>query len=328
MIRIALFLLPLYFFAGCNKKNEVSPPKLNEVPNNVFIAGTVYDKSMQFSTATYWNDGNSNSLPNSDNQSVAMAIEVVGNDEYVAGHENFNAKIWKNGVGSLLPGGDYTILSDIVVQGEDVYVCGTRYDSIAPIYKPVYWKNGTRIFLGPTGTRGFASAMAILGNDVFVVGNDSNYATYWLNGLPTRISDGKKPENINALFIVGQNVYLAGNEAAANGNFIAKYWINGKPFLLSDSTKNNVITGMYVDVNDVYVCGTEYLKGGKKVAVFWKNGIRQDLDGVSANAIIVKGTDVFIVGQSNISEAVLWKNGLPSILRKNYYGAANSIFIK
>jgi hypothetical protein len=70
---------------------------------------------------------------------------------------------------------------------------------------------------------------------------------------------------------------------------------------------------------DVYFVGIGHGNNGHTVATYWKNGVPNILSSnrSSANAIAIKGTDVYITGTSNINGllvAILWKNGVATEL--------------
>ena len=74
------------------------------------------------------------------------------------------------------------------------------------------------------------------------------------------------------------DVYVAGHEKNAAGNFVAKYLKNSVPVNLTDGTKTAYASSIVVSGNDVYVGGGEYASpNGPYIAKIWKNGIATNL---------------------------------------------------
>src|SRR5258708_7077216 len=68
--------------------------------------------------------------------------------------------------------------------------------------------------------------------DVYVMGYIGNVATEWKNGAATSVSDGKLFPYVNAGFISGNDVYVAGSQYAGpnrlgGSNYVPTLWKNG-----------------------------------------------------------------------------------------------------
>src|SRR6185312_11603193 len=67
----------------------------------------------------------------------------------------------------------------------------------------------------------------------------------------------------------------------------------------------------------VYVAGYEVNSSNNEVATLWKNGVATRLadgtHGSVANAVFVKGTDIYVAGSEN-GIAKVWKNGVATNL--------------
>jgi hypothetical protein len=121
-------------------------------------------------------------------------------------------------------------------------------------------------------------------------------------------------------------VYVGGNDGLTPiGYGVGKIWKNED--VLFSSSNTSLVKDIFIYGNDVYAVGMEYF-GNKTNATLWKNGIATTLgDKVTqsyAYAIFVSGNDVYVCGKQNNS-AVIWKNGIPSILDPN--GELYTIFV-
>lgn len=145
-----------------------------------------------------------------------------------------------------------------------------------------------------------------------------NVAKYWKNEKEVTLTDGTKWAEASSIYVVNNDVYVAGTEENGSNVKVAKYWKNGISISLSSGLKDAKAVDIVVINSDVYVAGTEF-EGTRKIAKYWKNGQgvslsdgSQDAD-VSAiaidsnNNIYVSGSELFA---SNVSAARYWKNGI------------------
>jgi hypothetical protein len=165
----------------------------------------------------------------------------------------------------------------------------------------------------------------------------NNIAKLWKNGVAVSLTDGSKNATGNSVYVVNNNVYIAGYENNGTVN-VAKLWKNGVPTALTDGSKNAQGNSVFVSGSDVYVAGYEYDQSGTVTkAVLWKNGIANSLtDGswnAMANSVFVNGNDVYVAGyftkvtgNTGIRVAVLWKNGV-IIPLSDIPSTATSIYI-
>ncbi|RZK53285.1 MAG: hypothetical protein EOO91_17935, partial [Pedobacter sp.] len=177
----------------------------------------------------------------------------------------------------------------------DVYAAG-RINYVA-----TYWKNGKAVTLGSAGSD--ANGMALLGKDVYVVGsqstgNGNSIAKYWKNGVGVNLTDGTNYAMATDIFIVGNDVYIAGAEAkSGNTNYAAKYWKNGTPVTLTNDI-NARASGIAVVNNDVYIIGQRSPDGTSSIVCYWKNGQLFDLTDrntyATDQAITVSGNDIYM----------------------------------
>lgn len=110
-----------------------------------------------------------------------------------------------------------------------------------------------------------------IGQDVYIVGQDGNYAAIWKNGVETVLGTGGAGR-ATSVFVSGADVYVAGIE-----NNVGKYWKNGVPVLLPGCI---VVTGITVVGQTVYVLGERqyaYFGNPTTVAAVWQNGVIKDV---------------------------------------------------
>jgi hypothetical protein len=175
-----------------------------------------------------------------------------------------------------------------------------------------------------------AACGAAASADVYVAGSEDGIAKVWKNGIPTNLSTALDTSTAYSVFVSGSDVYVAGYV----GQF-ARIWKNGIGTNLS--TNNNyksVAKAVYVSGLDVYATGYESI-GNNGVTYetpkVWKNGIPSFLtlpngfNQGAATSVFVQGADVYVTGYVlNIAtaanptgignRAVIWKNGVPSVL--------------
>jgi len=155
------------------------------------------------STAAYWKNG---SMPDTLGypdtylnaySSGAVGIAVSGNTVYATGATGIYApEFWQNGTPTILAEtNNHSVAYGIATNGTDVYVAGMNGN----YYNATYWKNNQPVPLSAGAlsmTNSFATAAAVNGNDIYVVGQvkhaaDQEYASYyWKNGVPVELSAG------------------------------------------------------------------------------------------------------------------------------------------
>jgi hypothetical protein len=152
------------------------------------------------------------------------------------------------------------------------------------------------------------------------VGTSNRVAKYWKDGVAIALSDSTKNADAYAVYVNGNDVYVAGFENNGTKD-VAKYWKNGVAIALTNGNTNAIAKSIFVSGSDVYVVGNEY-NGTKYIAKLWKNGISSTLTSGTydsdANAVYVNGNDVYVTGyernSSNFELAKYWKNGIETIL--------------
>ncbi len=174
---------------------------------------------------------------------------------------------------------------------------GNSVDTIGTVYSAGYENSGS----GNTGKK---------------------IAKYWKDKTATNLTDGTNDAEATAIILVGTDVYTAGYEKNAAGKSVAKYWKNITATNLTDGTNDAVTTAMVLVGTDIYIAGYEKNTANINVAKYWKNGVAVNLSNglydAKANAIAIVGADVYVAGNelntTNIAVAKYWKNGIPVTL--------------
>ena len=174
------------------------------VGSDVYVSGA---EGLVGTVAVYWKNGLKFTLGTA--VSRAQGIAVKGFDVYVAGFESDQnrpfALVWKNGVRQWLrnPANPALWSEARAVQiGDrgDVYVVG-REQTIPGndnSWEARLWKNGVQQALEGSVAGSGASALSVVGSDVYVAGYvDARpvaiglHAALWVNGKLQRLTDGK-----------------------------------------------------------------------------------------------------------------------------------------
>ena len=124
-----------------------------------------------------------------------------------------------------------------------------------------------------------ATGIAVVNGNVHVSGHEFIdgivVPTYWLNGVPTRLSNPGVGYWTNGMAVSGNNVYILVRE---NGSSVQDpdkigYWKVGKSITeLTSGVYHGSVYGIAADGNDVYVVGDYRFDGGPSSACIWKNG--------------------------------------------------------
>ncbi len=195
--------------------------------SDVYVAGSA-EKNSQVApntyfdahVAVYWKNGVPVDLSQVTNQGPnidATSIAVSGSDVYVTGNiqaaspSNPQAVYWKNGTQVALSAGNFTGFGDtassIAISGPNVYVSGGPDGHVQG-----YWVNGTFIpVMAPAAIETERTAqIAANGTDVYFVGSiqgttNGNYvASYWKNGVPTKLTPTSKPSAAYGIALIPQ----------------------------------------------------------------------------------------------------------------------------
>jgi hypothetical protein len=327
----------LALITSCSKsKDEVVAPTRPPVvipPDpakaaDVYVAGWKYNSELK-QVAAFWKNDVQTELTDGTYNSEANSIYVSdAGDAYVAGLDGMKSVVWKNGVATVLWGGNSSANS-VFVSGTDVYVGGS-IDR-----KAVIWKNGVAVKLSNEPTFSVVFSVFVSGTDVYAVGyaypegGHKTVATLWKNGVATSLTDGAKYAFAKAVFVSGTDVYVLSNEnidpnvgqlpgGETFGSFarksVIKIWKNGVTENWTDGTKQAIGNAVFVDGKDIYVSGYEN-DNTTCTASLWKNkivanagsGLYQKTGIINANSVFVHKGDLYVVVNRGLT-AKTWKN--------------------
>lgn len=238
-------------------------------------------------------------------------------------------------------------------QTDCVYVAGFTRSTDGRQYA-AYWKSGQLTKLTDGSTRDEARSVAVIGNDVHVVGfkmkGNNRVAAYWKNGqeVPLNLEGYYSPNSGNEAYAVkgvGSDVYIFVSQPSRRSTddpYYFYYYKNGKAvkILISEdelraqfggTVRGRLSEHYFVsESGDVYEAGA--VQGNGNSVGYWKNGhfIAERASekypygkNVNINSIFVSNNgDVYIAGstcytndhKSDFAKAVYWKNGKEIVL--------------
>lgn len=145
------------------------------------------------------------------------------------------------------------------------------------------WKNGVAQNLTSGVKSAEAIALFILNNDVYVAGEEMGAAKFWKNGVATVVV--AKKARATGIYISENITYVTFEEYnATTKKWQGKLWKNGQITDITDGTQNSYLTGIGVDAADVYVIGSES-NGTTDIAKVWKNGTASNLTSGTQQAV-------------------------------------------
>lgn len=231
------------------------------------------------------------------------------------------ACLWKNGELVTLET-ERSVARRVQVSGSDVLVVG-QIGSRAAL-----WRNGVPQELAPDDSPSDATALHVIGDEVYVAGfhgsEAGERAVYWRNGTRTAVVPDVY-SRAHAIHVAGGSVFVAGYHGSEPGSAkrIPFYWKDGnRQDLPATATEGLPLTygsveAMTVDAGQPVMAGSRITPGFEVPAV-WKGKEGTDLDqfrGSAYGVAVVDGT-VYAAGTyvekpgSTPITAALWKNGV------------------
>ena len=258
-----------------------------------------------------------------DNDFYYMAYEAVEEGKTVVNIQGRNqvgikikniCKLWKNG--ELIFESSFSVqpYKIFVTDNNDVYFVGNAS----------VWKNGIERKIEHKQKYCFIKNLFVVNDNVYVVGHDYFNAMIDINGEMSYLEKDTASSfmsDARAVFVVENDVYVAGSTRKKGGNDIAVLWKNFEPQHLTDGKYFGNAEDVVVVGTNVYVAGYEENKKGNKVAMLWKNGVVQKLEGgenIMAQKIYAVGNDIYVLGKEKVFSAKfpkgricprIWKNG-------------------
>jgi hypothetical protein len=280
--------------------------------NDVYVLLTEDDSTVNgfVSTIKLWKNGVVANITNGTTEALAYSFDVYNGDVYICGSERTGnnpqiAKVWKNGIATVLPIDtfDYAEPGVIKVVNGDVYVSGELRRATPGglgIYsnKALYWKNGVMNLI-PTaaGVNTGATGLFINNTDIYLTGYEdllngpgTGTGVYWKNGVKTTLALPPSYTKSSAYFIFVDNndVYVAGDlrhqDQLQNIYYSnATYWKNNSINLLTNySTSGNdaYVYDVFVKNNIVYTVGEVYQPNGVGTSpLYFQNNVAVPLTG-------------------------------------------------
>jgi hypothetical protein len=133
----------------------------------------------------------------------------------------------------------------------------------------------------------------------------------WKNGEKLyQLNDGERDAFAESIYVIGDDVYIAGSEDNTAGVREGRVWKNGeKLYSFTHATQNVSAYSVIVSDNDVYVAGEWHVVGtANRTGKVWKNGTQLYSFSGSVSRMCILNSDIYVGGQSE-GEAKVWKNG-------------------
>ena len=172
------------------------------------------------------------------------------------------------------------------------------------------------------------SGIAVSGNQIYVTGKlyyevvpgspanalTGSFGTLWTNGGLQLLGSGQLVSAVYnstaGISVVGSDVYVAGR--LPDSTYAGGYWKNG--------TFNKINNGSFVPTDittsgsDIYITGFTFVRASgtySQQGAYWKNGVLISFPAASSTtAIVINGTDVYVLGIDLNNNNVVWKNGV------------------
>jgi hypothetical protein len=208
--------------------------------------------------AAIWKNGVPTFLSLPGQTGSCSAIEISGNDIYVAGASgstNGVGKLWKNGV--VIFSEANTDIRAMKVIGNDVYM--VLRQGIGSGTSGSLWKNGAYSNFSTEPTTAYPTGLAVVGADVYVcgfkTGGTFTKAMVWKNGVATELTGGAVNAAAYDVTVKNGNVYVVGHKKI--------YPITGNLLLFRDEgiVWENAVESLGFSNYPVGTIGNTYYRG-------------------------------------------------------------------
>jgi len=358
------YFLPLIIvlsIASCSKDNSESVIE-PAIPKSTYSLGWE-DTNAESNSIVLWKDTIKKVLLTSDKSTRPIDIAFENGKQYVLYITRNQANLSTtfhlitDGISKKLIFNENTgdiIINSLIINNGDVYMTGRLRNPVSGVFKPCYWKNGKLNLLEGSGNlRGEAFDLALIGNDVYVVGSfeveinsNNRKIALWKNGVKNELTNGENPVSDPILATNGIDVYVAAGEyngiiapglVGLQGFYVKNndarvnlnQGVNGSLPLFILEPKDIKIAG-----SDLYILAIESQNAsqnatGGRFHFVYKNGAKMPFvfkragdpdDDMEVESIEIIGPDVYGVGASFYSKddfndsATRWKNGEPTRL--------------
>jgi len=314
--------------ASC-KKDDKNPPK-SSTPTvtgpYLYVGGAASGKGVYWKTSLSAPTANA-IVDTLKNANTIYSLVTSGKDVYVAGQ---TAGYYKND--TFVPVTGATGIQYLALSGTTVLAAGA--DNTANMS---YWQGNTETNLGNTiasplfaapGTSVLGlSGIAASGNKVYVTGKlfyekqfgsapnalEGSFGTLWTNGGLQLYGPGQllsaDYNSTTGIAVVGNDIYVAGS--IPDSTYAGGYWKNGTFTSINNGSFGS--TAITSSGNDIYITGYTFVRSGgnySQQGAYWKNGSLISFPAASSTtAVVVNGTDVYILGIDTNNNNVIWKNG-------------------
>lgn len=186
----------------------------------------------------------------------------------------------------------------------DVYLAGAKLNGTDTTWTATYWKNGSPVSVTNGKVSSYLFGIAVSNGNIFVAGYEGNSLKYWKNGVAVSLGDGVYAK---AMAVSGDDVYLAGGFTPDS----ACYWKNGRFFSLQnpDSLGSIYATSIAVSGTDVYVTGFQVRLDARQ-SFLWINGQIVFSTPEVITSIAITPSARYMVGYSSTNPvvALYWNN--------------------
>lgn len=198
--------------SSCKKKN-VTPTSEKPFVTDVYVTGFKVVNGSTYGIC--WKNNQQVSVTSDLNSSI-YAVAADGADVYMTGHTSGGATYWKNGSPVYLAQGAESQAYSVAISGTDIFVGGTVHKPGDAYGRAVFWKNGTETDLTDGTAQAYATGIAVIGTDVYIVGQ---------NNLPD--NGNTAGLSVAALWKNQTLVPLAGALVLSYGSFAKGIALNG-----------------------------------------------------------------------------------------------------